>query len=286
MKQIHIKELVFEKLFLFTALISIIAVLFICVFLFANGLPAMGEIGVIDFLFGMNWKPTSDMYGIFPMIVGSLYITALAIILGVPIGIMTAVYMTYFCPKYIYRWLKPAVDLLAGIPSIIYGFFGMTVLVPFVRNYIGGNGNSILSASILLGIMILPTIITISESAINAVPDAFYENSRALGATHERSVFLVVVPAAKSGILASVVLGIGRVIGETMAVVMIAGNQPRLTGNILKGIRTMTANVVIEMKYAAGLHEEALVATGVVLFVFILLINTSFSVIKNRVNKK
>ncbi len=286
MKQIQIKELVSEKLFLLTALISIIAVLFICVFLFANGLPAMAKIGVADFLFGMTWKPTSDMYGIFPMIVGSLYITALAIAMGVPIGIMTAVYMTYFCPKYIYTWLKPAIDLLAGIPSIIYGFFGMTVLVPFVRNYIGGNGNSILSASILLGIMILPTIITISESAINAVPNSFYENSRALGATHERSVFLVVVPAAKSGILASVVLGIGRVIGETMAVIMIAGNQPRLTGDILKGIRTMTANVVIEMKYASGLHEEALVATGVVLFVFILLINTSFSLIKNRVNKK
>ncbi len=281
----QLKEKVFEKLFLLTALVSILAVLFICVFLFANGLPAMGKIGVLDFLFGMNWKPSSDMYGIFPMIVGSLYITALAIVIGVPIGIMTAVYMTHFCPKYIYAWLKPAVDLLSGIPSIIYGFFGMTVLVPFVRNYIGGNGNSILSAAILLGIMILPTIIGLSESAINAVPSALYENSRALGATHERSVFMVVVPAAKSGILASIVLGIGRVIGETMAVIMIAGNQPRLTGNILKGIRTMTANVVIEMKYAAGLHEEALVATGVVLFVFILLINISFSLIKNKVNK-
>ncbi len=280
----QLKERVFEKLFLLTALISIIAVLFICIFLFANGLPVMGKIGIVDFLFGMNWKPSNDMYGIFPMIVGSLYITALAIVLGVPTGIMTAVYMTHFCPKYIYTWLKPAIDLLSGIPSIIYGFFGMTVLVPFVRNYIGGNGNSILSASILLAIMILPTIITISESAIRAVPIPLYENSRALGATHERSVFLVVVPAARSGILASVVLGIGRVIGETMAVIMIAGNQPRLTGDMLKGIRTLTANVVIEMKYASGLHEEALVATGVVLFVFILLINISFSLIKNKVS--
>ncbi len=281
----QLKEKVFEKLFLLTALVSIVAVLFICIFLFANGLPAMGEIGVLDFLLGMNWKPSNDLYGIFPMIVGSLYITALAIIIGVPVGIMTAVFMTHFCPKYIYSWLKPAVDLLSGIPSIIYGFFGMTVLVPFVRSYIGGNGNSILTASILLGIMILPTIIGLSESAIRAVPVALYENSRALGATHERSVFKVVVPAAKSGILASIVLGIGRVIGETMAVIMIAGNQPRLTGNMLKGIRTMTANVVIEMKYAAGLHEKALVATGVVLFVFILLINVSFSLIKNKEHK-
>ncbi len=281
----QLKEKVFEKLFLLTALVSIIAVLFICIFLFANGLPAMGKIGIADFLFGMNWKPSNDMYGIFPMIVGSLYITALAICMGVPIGIMTAVYMTHFCPKFIYSWLKPSINLLSGIPSIIYGFFGMTVLVPFVRNNIGGNGNSILSAAILLAIMILPTIITISESAIKAVPTALYENSRALGATQERSVFCVVVPAAKSGILASVVLGIGRVIGETMAVIMIAGNQPRLTGDILKGIRTLTANVVIEMKYASGLHEEALVATGVVLFVFILLINISFSLVNNRVSK-
>ncbi len=285
MQNKQIKEVVSEKLFLLTALISILAVLFICVFLFANGLPAMGKIGVIDFLFGMTWKPSSDLYGIFPMIVGSLYITALAIVIGVPIGILTAVYMTYFCPKFIYTWLKPAINLLSGIPSIIYGFFGMTVLVPFIRTYIGGNGNSILSASILLAIMILPTIITLSETAMRAVPTSFYENSRALGATHERSVFCVVVPASKSGILASVVLGIGRVIGETMAVIMIAGNQPRLTGDILKGIRTLTANVVIEMKYAAGLHEEALVATGVVLFVFILLINMSFSLINNKVNK-
>ncbi len=283
MKTTQLKELAFEKLFLITALVSILAVLFICAFLFANGLPAMGKIGLVDFLFGLTWKPTNDMYGIFPMIIGSLYITALAIVMGVPIGIMTSVYMTFFCPKYIYSWLKPAINLLSGIPSIIYGFFGMTVLVPFVRDYIGGNGNSILSASILLAIMILPTIITISETAIRAVPVAMYENSRALGATHERSVFMVVLPAAKSGILASVVLGIGRVIGETMAVIMIAGNQPRLTGDILKGIRTLTANVVIEMKYAAGLHEEALIATGVVLFVFILLINMSFSLIKNRV---
>lgn len=282
----NVKEKGFNILFLLTALISIVAVVFICGFLFANGLPAMSKIGFSDFLFGMDWKPSSDIYGIFPMIVGSLYITAIAILLGVPVGVMSAVFLTHFCPKKVYSILKPAVDLLAGIPSIIYGFFGMTVLVPFVRDYFGGNGNSILSASILLAIMILPTIITISESSLRAVPSALYENARALGATHERSVVCVVVPAAKSGIVASIVLGIGRVIGETMAVIMIAGNQARLTGDILKGIRTLTANVVIEMKYASGLHEEALVATGVVLFVFILLINVSFSLLKNKAGKK
>ena len=282
----NVKEKGFKILFLLTALISIIAVVFICGFLFANGLPAMGKIGILDFLFGMHWKPSSDIYGIFPMIIGSLYITAVAILIGVPVGVMSAVFLTHFCPKKIYAILKPAIDLLAGIPSIIYGFFGMTVLVPFVRNNFGGNGNSILSASILLAIMILPTIITLSETSMRAVPNALYENARALGATHERSVICVVMPAAKSGIVASIVLGIGRVIGETMAVIMIAGNQARLTGDILKGIRTLTANVVIEMKYASGLHEEALVATGVVLFVFILLINVSFSLLKNKAGKK
>ncbi len=282
----NVKEKGFNVLFLLTALISIIAVVFICGFLFANGLPAMSKIGFADFLFGMDWKPSSDIFGIFPMIIGSLYITAIAILLGVPIGVMSAVFLTHFCPKKVYSLLKPAVDLLAGIPSIIYGFFGMTVLVPFVRDYFGGNGNSILAASILLAIMILPTIITISETSLRAVPSALYENARALGSTHERSVVCVVVPAAKSGIVASIVLGIGRVIGETMAVIMIAGNQARVTGDILKGIRTLTANVVIEMKYASGLHEEALVATGVVLFVFILLINVSFSLLKNKAGKK
>lgn len=280
------KEKLFEKLFLFTALVSILAVLLICIFLFANGVPAIRDIGVVDFLFGTRWQPSNNMYGIFPMIIGSIYITALAILIGVPIGVLTSIYLTNFCPRIIYRWLKPSIDLLSGIPSIVYGFFGMTILVPFIRKYIGGDGNSILTASILLGIMILPTIITISQSAINAVPKNYYENSRALGASHERSVFYIVVPAAKSGILASVVLGIGRVIGETMAVIMIAGNQPRLTGDILKGIRTLTANVVIEMKYAAGLHQNALIATGVVLFVFILLINLSFSAIKSKAGNK
>ena len=277
-----IKEQVFKGIFFISASVSILAVLTICVFLFANGIPAMKEIGFFDFLFGVRWQPANDIYGIFPMIVGSIYITAGAIILGVPIGILTAVFMTRYVSDKIYKYLKPMIDLLASIPSIIYGFFGMTVLVPIIRNTFGGDGNSILTASILLAIMILPTIISISESSLRAVPEFYYEGARALGATHERSIFTILIKSAKSGILASVVLGIGRAIGETMAVIMIAGNQPRLTGDMLKGIRTLTANVVMEMKYASGLHEDALIATGVVLFVFILIINLSFSLIKRK----
>ena len=273
-----------KGVFFVAALASILAVLLICLFLFANGIPAMGKIGVFDFLLGQKWAPTDSpaSYGIFPMILGSIYVTAGAIIIGVPIGILTAVFMARFCPKGLYKILKPAVDLLAGIPSVVYGFFGVMVLVPFVRDNFGGTGLSILTASILLGIMILPTIIGVSESAIRAVPECYYEGALALGATHERSVFFTILPAAKSGITAGVILGIGRAIGETMAVMMVVGNQPRLTGDILKGVRTLTTNIVMEMGYAADLHREALIATAVVLFVFILVINLLFSLLKRR----
>lgn len=279
------KEKVFEILFLLTAGFSILAVLMICLFLFANGIPAIHKIGVIDFLFGQKWKPGNDLYGIFPMIVGSLYVTAGAIIFGVPVGLMTAVFLSRFCPKKLHGILKNGNDLLAGIPSVVYGFFGLMVIVPFVRNVFGGNGSSILTASLLLGMMILPTIISVSESSLNSVPSTYYEGARALGATHERAVFMVMLPAAKSGILAGVILGIGRAIGETMAVIMVAGNQARIPDSILKGVRTLTANIVIEMGYAADLHREALIATGVVLFVFILGINMTFNLVKNRSSK-
>ncbi|MBQ3584776.1 MAG: phosphate ABC transporter permease subunit PstC, partial [Lachnospiraceae bacterium] len=204
--------------FLIAACVSIVAVILICVFLFANGLPAIGEIGVKDFLLGEVWRPGNQLYGIYPMILGSIYVTAGAIIIGVPIGILTAIFMARFCPKRIYKFIKPAVELLAGIPSVVYGFFGLVVIVPLIRDNFEGNGNSILTASILLGIMILPTIIGVSESAIRAVPNSYYEGALALGATHERSVFCTILPAAKSGIFAGVILGIGRAIGETMAV--------------------------------------------------------------------
>jgi len=283
----NLKEKLMQGIFFISAITSIIAVLLICLFLFANGIPAMKEIGFLNFIFGKEWSPSDvpALYGILPMILGSIYITAGAIIIGVPIGVLTAVYMAKFSSKKLYKALKPSFELLAGIPSVVYGFFGIVIIVPMVRTIFSGNGSSILSASILLGIMILPTIIGISESAIRAVPDSYYEGALALGASHERSVFFTVLPAAKSGILAAVVLGIGRAIGETMAVIMVAGNQARMPAGLLKGARTLTANIVIEMGYAANLHRGALIATGVVLFVFILLINLSFSVIKRRSDK-
>ena len=278
-------------MFLVAACASVLAVALICIFLFANGIPAIGEIGFVKFITGDIWRPNNNLYGIFPMIIGSLYVTAGAIIFGVPIGIFTSVFMAMYCPKQIYKPLKAATELLAGIPSVVYGFFGLVVVVPLIREFgrtlksLGlvdraGDGNSILTTSLILGMMILPTIIGTTESAMRAVPAHYYEGSLALGATKERSIFRVIIPAAKSGVIAGIVLGIGRAIGETMAVIMIVGNQPRLTASILQGIRTLTGNIVLEMGYATGLHREALIATGVVLFVFILIINFSVALLK------
>lgn len=282
-----------QEIFLAAACTSVLAVALICIFLFVNGIPAMKEIGFLEFLTGELWKPGNDIYGIFPMIIGSIYVTAGAILVGVPIGILTSVFMAYYCPKKIYRILKSATELLAGIPSVIYGFFGLVVLVPVVKavgsvlrdmgiiDYTA-KGNSMITASVLLGIMILPTIIGVTESALRAVPMQYYEGALALGATHERSIFRIILPAAKSGVVAGIVLGIGRAIGETMAVIMVAGNQARLPEGLFKGVRTLTANIVIEMGYASGLHREALIATGVVLFVFILLINFCTAFLNRR----
>lgn len=278
----NFKEKAMQVVFALSACISILAVVLICVFLFASGIPAIGEIGVGKFLGGTSWKPSNDIYGIFPMIIGSLYVTAGAMLIGVPIGILTAVFMARFCPKGIYKVAKPAIELLAGIPSVVYGFFGLMVIVPLIRKLFGGSGTSMLAASVVLGIMILPTIIGVSESAIRAVPESYYEGSLGLGASHERSVFFAVLPAAKSGILAAIILGLGRAVGETMAVVMVAGNQAIIPEKLTQGVRTMTANIVLEMGYATDLHREALIATAVVLFVFILLINLTFSVIKRK----
>ena len=265
----NLKEQLMHAVFLLSACVSILCVAMICVFLFANGIPAIGKIGVLNFLTGEKWKPGNNLFGILPMILGSIYVTAGAVIIGVPIGILTAVFMSKFCPKPVYKVVKPAIDLLAGIPSVVYGFFGMVVIVPVVSQLFGGSGKSMLTASILLGIMILPTIIGVSESAINAVPSSYYEGSLALGASHERSVFFATLPAAKSGILAGVILGVGRA---------------RMPKGILQGVRTMTANIVLEMGYATDLHREALIATAVVLFVFILIINLSFSIISRKAN--
>ncbi|MDY4921199.1 MAG: phosphate ABC transporter permease subunit PstC [Phascolarctobacterium sp.] len=277
------KEIIMQQVFLAAACASIALVAMICFFLFANGLPTIGKIGVSDFLLGQKWRPNNDIYGILPMIMGSIYVTLGAVITGVPVGILTAIFMARFCPTSIYKLLKPAVELLAGIPSVIYGFFGLVVLVPFIRDTFGGTGSSMLTASLLLGMMILPTLISVAEAALRAVPDSYYEGALALGAGHVRSVFFTVVPAAKSGIMAAIILGVGRAIGETMAVIMVAGNQARMPQGLLEGVRTMTTNIVIEMGYAADLHRDALIATAVVLFIFIMIINLSFSYLKGKV---
>ena len=282
--------------FFVAALTSVLAVVLICVFLFVQGVPAIFSIGAKEFLFGTKWAPTrgEPAFGILPMILGSLYVTAGAIMLGVPIGILMAIFMARMCPKPLYRFIKPATNLMAGVPSVIYGFFGMMVIVPAIFGLLGKrfdmmSGDTMLAASIILGIMILPTVISIAETNLRAVPQEIYEGAVALGASHERAVFKVVLPAARSGVMAAVVLGIGRAIGETMAVNMVAGNQPvmRLPFEFLKGIRTMTTNIVIEMGYVehGSLHNGALIATGVVLFVFILIINTVFSILNRDKGK-
>lgn len=281
----NIKEQIMKYCFLICACVSVAAVAAICLFIFVNGIPAIGKIGVFKFLLGTEWSPSKGIYGILPMIIGSIYVTAGAAVVGVPIGILTAVFMVYYCPAPIYKIVKPAIDLLAGIPSIVYGFFGLVVIVPVIQDLLGTSGKGVLTASILLGLMILPTIISTAESSLRAAPDMYYEGALALGATKERSIFGAVFPAAKSGILSGVILGIGRAIGETMAVVIVAGNQAVIPKSLTDGVRTLTANIVLEMAYAAELHREALIATAVVLFVFILAINLCFSAIKRKAVK-
>ena len=287
-------EAVMNFLFFLCGILAVGCVVLISVYMIASGVPAIRKIGLFRFLFGTEWASTAadPKYGILPFILSSVYGTLGATILGVPIGLLTAIYMSKFAPPRINKVMLPAVQLLAGIPSVVYGFFGMIVLVPAVQAMVkspffktvlhvkSGKGMSLFTAAVLLGIMILPTIITVSKTSLDAVPDSYYEGSLALGATHERSVFYAVLPAAKSGVLSAVILGIGRAIGETMAVVMVAGNQTWMPKGLFQGLRTMTSNIVIEMGYAADLHREALIATGVVLFVFILLINLCFSLVK------
>ena len=278
----NFKEGAARVVFTAAALISILAVVIICIFVFANGIPGVAKIGLWDFLSGTAWKPGNDIYGILPMILGSIYVTAGALIIGVPAGLLTAIYMAKFANKKIVKLLVPATELLAGIPSVVYGFFGLVVIVPMIREMFGGSGTSLLAASVLLGIMIVPTIITVSRSALRAVPNSYYEGALALGATHERAVFRIVLPAAKSGVMAAIILGVGRAIGEAMAVMMVAGNRAVIPDSLLKGVRTLTSNIVLEMGYATDLHREALIATAMVLFVFILIINVLFSILKGR----
>lgn len=283
-KNKYFLESFMKYVFLVSALISVLSIILICIFIFQGGVPFMLDYGIGKFIFGTVWRPQDKVpqFGVLPMIWGSVYTTFLAVIVGIPIGILTAGYLAKGADKKLYKILKPLLNLMAGIPSIVYGFFALQVIVPIIRNIFGGQGLSILAASSLLAIMILPTIISLSESAIRAVPKSYYEGSLALGATHERSMYKVVIPAAKSGIFASVVLGIGRAIGETMAVILVAGGQPWITANVTKGIRTLTMNVVLEMAYAYGAHREALIASAVLLFIFILIINFALFVFKKR----
>ena len=275
-------ERLMQIVFFVAACTSVLAVALICIFLFANGIPAIAKIGIPDFLLGQKWKPSNNLYGILPFILGSIYVTAGSIVIGVPLALLLSVFLAFYCPKRLYPVLKTMVNLMAGIPSVVYGFFGLVVIVPLMNELTGHDGSTMLTASILLGIMILPTVTGVTESALRSVPMSYYEGALALGATHERSVFFTVFPAAKSGIMAGVVLGIGRSIGETMAVIMVAGNQTWMPQGLLKGVRTMTTNIVMEMGYAADLHREALIATGVVLFVFILIINLCVSALKRK----
>jgi phosphate transport system permease protein len=277
------KEKSAEFLFFISAAMSIFCVALICVFLFAGGLPAIFKIGLGDFIFGLNWRPTSNLFGIFPMIVASISVTALALLFAAPVGILTAVFLVKFCHKKFEATLTPMVSLLAAIPSVVFGFFGLIVITPIIQEISGASGKTLLTAAIILAIMVLPTIIAVSQAAIKAVPEAYFEGALALGASKEESVFFAMLPAAKSGIIASLVLGLGRCVGETMAVIMVAGNQPRIPGGLFDGVRTLTANIVLEMGYAADLHRDALIATAVVLFVFILIINMTFAAIKKRI---
>lgn len=280
----RVRETVMKIVFLLCACVSIAAVAAICIFMFENGFPAMAKIGFGKFLFGRDWRAGQNLFGIFPMIIGSIYVTAGALVIGVPIGIFCAVFLAFYCPKRLYVIIKPAIQLLAGIPSIVFGFFGLMFIVPLIRTAFASsiNGKGVLTASILLGIMVLPTIIETAESSLRAVPTAYYEGSLALGATKERTIFKSVMTASKSGVMSGVILGVGRVIGETMAVIMVAGNQAAVPESVLSGVRTLTANIVLEMAYASDLHREALIATAVVLFVFILIINVCFSLVKRR----
>lgn len=277
-----IREGIVSVAFLISALVSVAAVILISIFIFANGFSAIGKIGFVDFIFGQTWKPANNQFGIFPMIIGSIYVTLGAVLIGAPIGVMTAIYLAEYCPKKFYSIFSGLVNLMAGIPSVLYGFFGLVVLVPLIRNNLDSQGMSLLAASVLLGIMILPTIVAISQASLKAVDSVYYEGSLALGATHERSIFAVKLRAARSGIFSAVILGVGRAIGETMAVIMVAGNQAIIPKSVLDGVRTMTGNIVIEMGYATDLHRQALLATAAVLFVFILIVNLTFSLVLRR----
>ena len=276
------REKLSGRVFFALALSSISALALITVFIIVNGIPIIAEVGVFRFIFGMSWAPSHGEFGIFPMIVGSVTVTLGAVILGVPIGICCAIFLTEFAPTALRNLFRPAIQLLAGIPSVVYGFWGLMFIVPFIRNYLGGPGLSILAGSIILAIMVLPTVISISEVSILALPRQYKEGALALGLTHWQTIKAVILPSAKSGIVAAVILGTGRAIGETMAVIMVLGNAVAIPTSILDPVRTLTTNIGIEMGYASGPHRQALFATGIVLFVIIMILNASAQYITRK----
>jgi len=271
------REYVVEGVLLLSALVSIVAIALIILFVFSKGLPLIGKVGLMNFIFSTTWDPTNGQFGIATMIVGSLSITLAALVWGVPLGLALSIFLAELAPPRISGVMSAMVELLAGIPSVVYGFFGLVIIVPFIRDHLGSPGFSILAGALILGIMILPTIVNIARDAIRAVPREYREGSLALGATQWQTISKIVLPTARSGIITAIVLGMGRAIGETMAVVLITGNVTRMPESILSPIRTMTSNVVLEMGYASGDHQLALFATGVVLFVFIIILNAMVS---------
>jgi len=279
-------EMVIEKLLLLSAVASILIVFIIILFIFYEGWPIFTKYGLKSFLLGHRWYPEDNIFGIFPMIVGTFYVTLGALIMGVPLGLGCAIFLAEFAPPRLARLIRPGIELLAAIPSVVYGFWGMMVIVPFVRTYLGGPGYSILTGAIILAVMILPTIINISEDSLRAVPREYKEGSLAVGANHWQTIKKISLPTAKSGIIAAVVLGMGRAVGETMAVIMVVGNVTAMPGSILDPVRTLTANVALEMGYASGDHSRALFATGIVLFLTIMFINLLVNMIPGGVKKE
>jgi phosphate transport system permease protein len=278
------KEKLSGRIFFALALSSISALALITIFIIVQGFPIFVEVGFFSFLFGMSWAPSHGEFGIFPMIIGSVTVTLGAVLIGVPIGICCAIFLSEIAPAKLGTLFRPAIQLLAGIPSVVYGFWGLMFVVPFIRNYLGGPGLSILAGSVILAIMVLPTVISISEVSILALPRQYKEGALALGMTHWQTIRSVILPSAKSGIVAAVILGIGRAIGETMAVIMVLGNAVAVPSSILDPVRTLTTNIGIEMGYASGLHRQALFATGIVLFIIIMALNSTAQYITRKKN--
>jgi len=276
------KENTAERIFMLLAFSSISVLALITVFIIVQGAPIIGSVGIKNFIFGMSWAPGRGEFGIFPMIIGSVSVTAGAALLGVPVGICCSIFIAEFAPKPLKNIFRPAIQLLAGIPSVVYGFWGLIFIVPVIRDRLGGPGLSILAGSIILAIMILPTVVTISEVSIIVLPRQYKEGALALGMTHWQTIRSVLLPAAKDGIVAAVILGIGRAIGETMAVIMVLGNAVAVPRSILDPVRTLTTNIGIEMGYASGEHRQALFATGIVLFVIIMILNSAAQYITRR----